>query len=30
MSRVRIIPTLLLDDVGLYKTINFKKPNIHR
>ncbi len=26
MSRVRIIPTLLLDDVGLYKTINFKNP----
>lgn len=26
MNRVRIIPTLLLDDVGLYKTINFKNP----
>ena len=26
MSRVRIIPTLLLDDVGLYKTVNFKNP----
>ena len=26
MSRVRIIPILLLDDVGLYKTVNFKNP----
>jgi len=26
VNRVRIIPTLLLDDIGLYKTINFKNP----
>ena len=26
MGRVRIIPVLLLDNGGLYKTINFKNP----